>query len=76
MYYSDDDLQAFDMSHDVVRTKVKVPKYVRDCMDGLVSTDDVDRVDVCLQEAETLIRRNPDGLQEVQNLCVVFLLTD
>ncbi|XP_048248050.1 telomere length regulation protein TEL2 homolog isoform X1 [Haliotis rufescens] len=62
---SDDDLQAFDMSHDVVRTKVKVPKYVRDCMDGLISTDDVDRVDVCLQEAETLIRRNPDGLQEI-----------
>ncbi|XP_067671945.1 telomere length regulation protein TEL2 homolog [Haliotis asinina] len=62
---SDDDLQPFDMTHDVVQTKVKAPKYVRDCMDGLISADDVDRVDVCLQEAETLIRRNPDGLHEI-----------
>ncbi|KAK3595114.1 hypothetical protein CHS0354_002366 [Potamilus streckersoni] len=62
---SDDDLVPYDMSDDVKVTKVKQPKYIRDCMEGLIISDDPERVEVCLAVAETLIRSNPDGLQEI-----------
>lgn len=32
--FSDDDLVAYDMSHDKPVTKVKTPVYIRDCMEG------------------------------------------
>lgn len=32
--FSDDDLEPYDMSNDVKVTKVKRPKYLRDCMEG------------------------------------------
>ncbi|KAL3876051.1 hypothetical protein ACJMK2_033936 [Sinanodonta woodiana] len=62
---SDDDLVPYDMSDDVKVTKVKQPKYIRDCMEGLITSDDPERIEVCLAVAETLIRSNPDGLQEI-----------
>lgn len=34
LYFSDDDLIPYDMSNDVKLTKVKQPKYIRDCMEG------------------------------------------
>lgn len=32
---------------------------------GLISADDPERLEICLNSAEVLIRRNPDGLDEV-----------
>ncbi|OWF49242.1 Telomere length regulation protein TEL2-like [Mizuhopecten yessoensis] len=61
----DDDLEPYDMSNDVKVTKVKRPKYLRDCMEGLICADDTERVDTCLEAAEGLIRALPDGLTEV-----------
>lgn len=34
LFYSDDDLEPYDMSGDTKVTKVKEPVYVRDCMEG------------------------------------------
>ncbi|XP_060085134.1 telomere length regulation protein TEL2 homolog [Ylistrum balloti] len=62
---SDDDLEPYDMSNDVKVTKVKRPKYLRDCMEGLMCGDDPDRTETCLEAAEGLIRALPDGLAEV-----------
>lgn len=62
---SDDDLEPYDMSHDVKTSKVKPPKYIRDCMEGLIGCENPDMLEACLGIAETLIRANPDGLQEI-----------
>ncbi|XP_055955062.1 telomere length regulation protein TEL2 homolog isoform X2 [Patella vulgata] len=62
---SDDDLEPYDMSNDVKVTKVKNPKYIRDCMEGLICSDDAERVEACLFSAEQLIRKSPDGLKEI-----------
>ena len=32
---SDDDLEPYDLSADVKVTKVKQPKYIRECMEGM-----------------------------------------
>lgn len=32
--YSDDDLEPYDLTNDTKASKVKVPLYVRDCMEG------------------------------------------
>lgn len=32
---SEDDLTPYDLSNDVKVTKVKQPKYLRDCMEGI-----------------------------------------
>lgn len=61
----DDEFEPYDMSNDKELSKVKTPKYLRDCMEGLINTEDVDRVEVCLTVAEDLIRSSPHGLEEV-----------
>ncbi|XP_052068348.1 telomere length regulation protein TEL2 homolog isoform X1 [Mytilus californianus] len=62
---SDDDLVPYDMSNDVKVTQVKEPKYIRDCMEGLISNDEPERTEICLKCAEGLIRKHPDGLEEI-----------
>ncbi|XP_059147318.1 telomere length regulation protein TEL2 homolog [Physella acuta] len=63
---SDDDLEPYDMSNDKKFTKISPPKYVRDCMEGLIySTKDPDKTELCLQHAEGLIRRATFGLEEI-----------
>ncbi|GFN74796.1 telomere length regulation protein tel2 homolog [Plakobranchus ocellatus] len=63
---SDDDLEPYDMSNDRKVEKAKKPKFIRDCMEGLIcSSEDPDRTEVCLSEAEALIRKGTDGLDEV-----------
>ncbi|XP_077868678.1 telomere length regulation protein TEL2 homolog [Saccoglossus kowalevskii] len=67
---SDDDLQPYDMSHDVKVNSTKSPMYIRDCMQGLINQDDPDRLEACIKVAEKLVRDHPHTLQEV---CVEFL---
>ncbi|CAH1794474.1 unnamed protein product [Owenia fusiformis] len=62
---SDDDLEPYDLSNDVKQSAVKKPVYVRDCMEGLISSEDPDRLETCLSTAEVLVRRKPDNLGEV-----------
>ncbi|KAL5018489.1 hypothetical protein ScPMuIL_004211 [Solemya velum] len=62
---SDDDLVPFDMSSDIPSNKIKSPKYIRECMEGLISSDNVEKQGICLAAAELLIRSSPDGLSEI-----------
>ena len=34
---SDDDLEPYDMSDDVKVMKIKQPKYIRECMEGMIT---------------------------------------
>ncbi|XP_070581383.1 telomere length regulation protein TEL2 homolog isoform X2 [Ptychodera flava] len=67
---SDDDIEPYDMSADTKDSNTKQPMYIRDCMQGLVTQDDPERVQACLTVAEKLVRANPDNLSEI---CVEFV---
>nr|Q7T006.2 RecName: Full=Telomere length regulation protein TEL2 homolog [Danio rerio] len=62
---SDDDLTPYDMSADQEKKKSAPPRYVRDCLEGLMSSDDAERFELSLQVAETLLRKNVKATQEV-----------
>ncbi|XP_036437301.1 telomere length regulation protein TEL2 homolog [Colossoma macropomum] len=62
---SDDELTPYDMSADQVKQKVTPPRYVRDCLEALMSSDDPERVELSLQTAEELLRRNVSTAREV-----------
>ncbi|CAL1543400.1 unnamed protein product [Lymnaea stagnalis] len=65
-YFSDDDLEPYDMSNDKTVTKHAPPKYVRECMEGLIcSSEEPDRTELCLQHAEKLIKQKSSGLEEI-----------
>ncbi|XP_060778662.1 telomere length regulation protein TEL2 homolog [Neoarius graeffei] len=62
---SDDELTPYDMSSDQVKQKATAPRYVRDCLDALMSSDDPERVELSLQAADGLLRRNISTTREV-----------
>ncbi|RXN07422.1 telomere length regulation TEL2-like protein [Labeo rohita] len=62
---SDDDLTPYDMSADHEKNKSAPPRYVRDCLEALMSSDDAERVELSLQVAEGLLRKNVKATQEV-----------
>ncbi|KAI5611116.1 telomere length regulation protein TEL2-like isoform 1, partial [Silurus asotus] len=62
---SDDDLTPYDMSADQVKQKVTAPRYVRDCLEALMTSDDPERVESSLQAADGLLRRNISTTREV-----------
>ncbi|XP_053550214.1 telomere length regulation protein TEL2 homolog [Bombina bombina] len=61
---SDDDLEPYDMSADTEMKKSKTPKYIRDCIEVLLS-DDLDKVEVTLNSLVALIWANPVATKEV-----------
>ncbi|XP_055038608.2 telomere length regulation protein TEL2 homolog [Misgurnus anguillicaudatus] len=62
---SDDDLTPYDMSVDQEKKKSSPPRYVRDCLEALMSSNDAERVELSLQAAEGLLRKNVKATQEV-----------
>ncbi|XP_064625964.1 telomere length regulation protein TEL2 homolog isoform X2 [Lineus longissimus] len=62
---SDDDLVPYDMSNDTPQLKVKEPRYLRDCMEGLISSEDPDKMEISLKTAEKLIRQDLPSLPEI-----------
>ena len=71
---SDDDLEPYDLRNDIKVTKTKKPVYLRECMEGLLNAEDVDLVQVCLENAESLIRSHPKSAQEVAlEFCKILL---
>ncbi|GAB6025977.1 TEL2, telomere maintenance protein 2 [Chamberlinius hualienensis] len=62
---SDDDLEPYDMSHDVRTSKYTRPRYLRDCIEGLLVKDDPDRLETSLEAVEELVRKNSVGLEDV-----------
>lgn len=69
----DDDLEAYDMTHDKPNS-AKKPAYLRDCMEGLLEQEDRDWTESCLQSAEELFNRCPDELEDIAcEFCKILL---
>lgn len=62
---SDDDLTPYDMSADQEKKKSAPPRYIRDCLEALMSSDDAETLELSLQMAEALLRKNVKATQEV-----------
>ncbi|NXA37496.1 TELO2 protein, partial [Eudromia elegans] len=62
---SDDDLVPYDMSEDKELKSTKAPVYIRDCIEVLTGSDDVDKWDATIKALEGLIRKNPAATKEV-----------
>ncbi|XP_074775303.1 telomere length regulation protein TEL2 homolog [Athene noctua] len=61
---SDDDLIPYDMSEDK-ELKVKAPVYIRDCIEVLAGSEDVDKWEATVKALESLVRKNPAATREV-----------
>jgi len=62
---SDDDLVPYDLSNDVKISKTKQPAYLRDCLDGLIYSEDVEKIELCLNSVENLCKNYHFELNEV-----------
>ncbi|KFP82085.1 Telomere length regulation protein TEL2, partial [Apaloderma vittatum] len=63
-FCSDDDLIPYDMSEDK-ELKTKAPVYIRDCIEVLTGSEDVDKWEATVKALESLIRKNPAASREV-----------
>uniref|UniRef100_A0A8B9R424 Telomere length regulation protein TEL2 homolog n=1 Tax=Anas platyrhynchos TaxID=8839 RepID=A0A8B9R424_ANAPL len=63
-FYSDDDLTPYDMSEDK-ELKTKAPVYIRDCIEVLTGSEDVDKWEATVKAIESLVRKNPAATREV-----------
>ncbi|KFP68860.1 Telomere length regulation protein TEL2, partial [Cariama cristata] len=61
---SDDDLIPYDMSEDK-ELKIKAPVYIRDCIEVLTGSEDVDKWEATVKALESLVRKNPAATREV-----------
>ncbi|NWR64324.1 TELO2 protein, partial [Bucorvus abyssinicus] len=61
---SDDDLIPYDMSEDQ-ELKTKAPVYIRDCIEVLTGSEDVDKWEATVKALESLIRKHPAATREV-----------
>uniref|UniRef100_A0AAQ4S0Q1 Telomere length regulation protein TEL2 homolog n=1 Tax=Gasterosteus aculeatus aculeatus TaxID=481459 RepID=A0AAQ4S0Q1_GASAC len=61
----DDELTPYDMSGDQETSTASPPRYLRDCLETLVSSEDPSRVELSLRVAEGLVRRNIFAAREV-----------
>ncbi|CAD5124316.1 unnamed protein product [Dimorphilus gyrociliatus] len=71
---SDDDLPAYDQSNDLPKRSNKVPHYLRDCLDGLIQTQDVELTNTCLEYAVKLIQKNKSTVDEMGDEMAKVLL--
>ncbi|KAM6244992.1 telomere length regulation protein TEL2 homolog [Spheniscus humboldti] len=70
---SDDDLIPYDMSEDK-ELKTKAPVYIRDCIEVLTGSEDVDKWEATVKALETLVRKNPAATREVSAELAKILL--
>ncbi|XP_075292351.1 telomere length regulation protein TEL2 homolog isoform X1 [Opisthocomus hoazin] len=61
---SDDDLIPYDMSEDK-ELKTKAPVYIRDCIEVLTGSEDVDKWEATVKALESLVRKNAAATREV-----------
>ncbi|NXT47011.1 TELO2 protein, partial [Pluvianellus socialis] len=61
---SDDDLIPYDMSEDK-ELNTKAPVYIRDCIEVLTGSEDVDKWEATVKALESLVRKNPAATREV-----------
>ncbi|KAM4525030.1 telomere length regulation protein TEL2 homolog isoform 1-T2 [Odontesthes bonariensis] len=62
---SDDELTPYDMSGDQETSQASSPRYLRDCLETLMSSEDPERVELSLRVAESLVRRNVFAAREI-----------
>ncbi|XP_037546757.1 telomere length regulation protein TEL2 homolog [Nematolebias whitei] len=62
---SDDDLTPYDMSEDQEMRRASPPRYLRDCLETLISSEDAERVELSLRAAESLVRTNVFAAREI-----------
>ncbi|XP_032359172.1 telomere length regulation protein TEL2 homolog isoform X2 [Etheostoma spectabile] len=62
---SDDELTPYDMSGDQEITEAPPPRYLRDCLEALISSEDAVRVELSLRAAEGLVRKNVFATREI-----------
>lgn len=62
---SDDELTPYDMSCDQKLSQSSPPRYLRDCLEILTSSEDAVRVELGLNVAEDLVRKNPFAAKEI-----------
>lgn len=62
---SDDELTPYDMSGDQEMSSAFPPRYLRDCLESLISSEDSVRVELSLRAAEDLVRRNVFAAKEI-----------
>ncbi|XP_077595067.1 telomere length regulation protein TEL2 homolog [Stigmatopora nigra] len=62
---SDDEFTPYDMSEDQELKKSSPPRYLRDCLENLISSEDPERVELSLMVAESLVRKNAFATKEV-----------
>ncbi|XP_029934081.1 telomere length regulation protein TEL2 homolog [Myripristis murdjan] len=62
---SDDELAPYDMSGDQKMSKASPPRYLRDCLEAFISSDDAVRVELSLRAAEGLVRKNVFTTKEI-----------
>uniref|UniRef100_A0A672TLC6 Telomere length regulation protein TEL2 homolog n=1 Tax=Strigops habroptila TaxID=2489341 RepID=A0A672TLC6_STRHB len=61
---NDDDLIPYDMSEDK-EVKIKAPVYIRDCIEALTGSEDMDKWEATIKALESLVRKNPEATREV-----------
>uniref|UniRef100_H2UMT0 Telomere length regulation protein TEL2 homolog n=1 Tax=Takifugu rubripes TaxID=31033 RepID=H2UMT0_TAKRU len=62
---SDDELTPYDMSDDQEMSAASPPRYLRDCLETLISSEDPMRVELSLIAAEDLVRKNVFAAREI-----------
>ncbi|XP_005391619.1 PREDICTED: telomere length regulation protein TEL2 homolog isoform X1 [Chinchilla lanigera] len=62
---SDDEFIPYDMSGDKELKSSKAPLYVRDCIEVLTSSEDMERWEAALRALEGLVCRSPEATREV-----------
>ncbi|XP_061563657.1 telomere length regulation protein TEL2 homolog isoform X2 [Cololabis saira] len=62
---SDDELAPYDMTGDQKMSQASPPRYLRDCLEILISSEDPERVELSLRGAESLVRRNVFAAKEI-----------
>ncbi|KAG7227762.1 hypothetical protein INR49_013556 [Caranx melampygus] len=62
---SDDELTPYDMSGDQEMSQASPPRYLRDCLENLISSEDPARVELSLRVAESLVRKNIFATREI-----------
>uniref|UniRef100_A0A8C4E730 Telomere length regulation protein TEL2 homolog n=1 Tax=Dicentrarchus labrax TaxID=13489 RepID=A0A8C4E730_DICLA len=62
---SDDELTPYNMSGDQEISEASPPRYLRDCLETLISSEDPVRVELSLRVAEGLVRKNVFATREI-----------
>ncbi|XP_061666997.1 telomere length regulation protein TEL2 homolog [Syngnathoides biaculeatus] len=62
---SDDEFTPYDMSGDQEINKAAPPRYLRDCLENLISSEDPEHVALSLTVAESLVRKNVFAAKEI-----------